>query len=458
MMETRVLTRQGMRYELPEGVTPQEDLENGRLTHIDVIQEMVFDDDLTPRATSPSKRIPYPDARGQTTLRRGGGVTPTRRPRVSRRVMTAPPGFLGLWSAVSEPLRRATSAWTASHTTANRCRSKSQSLPHSTRHSWNGRPSSRSIISRRKSNRRSVGRLGLKPQAYIWREVPVKNLHNYETLSSALEEDRRKEPPQDGSRARAKFQSKNAGVLQTNIIDFNSRGLPDTPGSFVSTPREMYGFLAITPTPGDSRHRYALQTVSSNKSRSSSLAMTPESHEAWKEHELGPGSALSSRSPVSSVWKHHVYVTGPIRLEDHKVPPMVRKDSIATLEPFIGEFEGSARRASDDAALDGIVSFFRELEMVETSGEDGLDRFWEDCSHSAASPAPLAETAHPPNGPRMRSRPPMSPILLPPPSACRLQDESPTTSCACQVQGERASSRPGRQKLSQLWSSAPSIL
>jgi len=85
-----------------------------------------------------------------------------------------------------------------------------------------------------------------------------------------------------------------------------------------------------------------------------------------------------------------VYQYGPICLG--KQSALSHKNSIATLEPFLGaveKVEEERRTASDDATVDEIVDLFGSLGIHDTSVECGLDRFWD------TSPRPTGQSFDP---------------------------------------------------------------
>jgi hypothetical protein len=153
---------------------------------------------------------------------------------------------------------------------------------------------------------------------------------------------------------------KNIRMLNTEITDFQKKELPGTPTSISKTPRELYGEVTAKDRP---------QLVKP-------LGLRPlvlqQEHLARQLKRLG-------------IRRQQVYLPGPIRLSVLSTAAY-RKDSTATLESFAGAVAGSTqtRRASDDAALDEVVSFFEDLGVLHSVAPDELDRYWE-----PAKPAPV---------------------------------------------------------------------
>jgi hypothetical protein len=74
------------------------------------------------------------------------------------------------------------------------------------------------------------------------------------------------------------------------------------------------------------------------------------------------------------VYGTRVYVPGPIQLEKH--PALLRKDSVATLDPFASEIDSIGRRPSDMMALEQIVAYFDDMGLNDEASDVCLDRYW----------------------------------------------------------------------------------
>jgi hypothetical protein len=363
---------------MDEGFTGRA-LAEGRLTHIDItegLRQLCMADDSTSRTSTPRPSVPqWP--RGEKT---------GSRPRLLKKAATAPPGGIYILTNVPEPPRRAISA---------RVAVPGSPRDHRTHQGWllfpklprlslyRTRSESRSFITRRKSVQKSGAKVGLKPRGKVWRMLPASSVRKYEALSSELEETQRSVLFEKRKKTGG---PQHIEILRPRIVDFNARALPDTPGSMVNTPREFYPPSAVSP--GEVRrplHPLRPTTIRANSSSGAS-AQPAEYHQSGPEPArrsgnqvvLRSGSILAIVPPEETAWKQQVYLPGPIQLAQHTAASAVsRKGSVATLEPFIGAVEAVERRPSDDAALDGIVAYFKELNVVDSATDDALDQFWQ---------------------------------------------------------------------------------
>ena len=171
-----------------------------------------------------------------------------------------------------------------------------------------------------------------------------------------------------------------------NIVDFKERELPDTPNSLINTPRELYR------TPGEvtepvlstassssrktrTRKQLSPQKVYSARARHFSLPLSPVIQESKRLVHCRTGSVSASKR--RSLQKQRIYIPGPIRLADTSAI-VSRRASVATLDPFVGEVEGArdSRRPSDIAAIDEIITFFKDFGVLEPATHECLDQFW----------------------------------------------------------------------------------
>jgi hypothetical protein len=184
-----------------------------------------------------------------------------------------------------------------------------------------------------------------------------------------------------------------------NIRDIDALDLAGTPGSIASTPKEMYGtpaedaLLGYHPLHLEPGKRRLLPTDRVNHSH---RPLLPDIQRcdfvARSNSKLNVGTAKAQCTASSQ----QVYVPGPIRLEE-KLSATPRKGSIATLEPFDGEAKGGRKKHLDLVALDGIVAYFHSLGVLDESGEDGLDRYWEpEWRTNPTVPRPRRPIAAPP--------------------------------------------------------------
>lgn len=361
---------------------------NRRMTAIDVtegLRTFVWDDDdecgPTPRAgspvalsytiivTPPTEPLALTDSQRLRQL--SCEATPTPRPKLERKAATAPPGVLHLYPGVKpQPPRRAISARTAwpgqsSGDLHRRDSVMNLSLP---RLSHFGTPISRSLISRRRTTRRAVGKLGLKPRKNVWRMSPPPE-KKYQLISEMLND--KKRSFSEKARVKEAMKYKNLEAIRTPFVDYKSRDLPGTPLSMAATPRELYSSSekGTPPLRSDSKgEKPSPLRGSPNMAKHFSLPLTSD-----VQRRPNLKHSRSVASPPSRI--ETVYAPGPIRLEE-KIAETPRRGSIATMELFDNGTEPKAKRFSDMVALDGIVMYFQGLGVVDESSEEGLDRFW----------------------------------------------------------------------------------
>ncbi|KAF2118441.1 hypothetical protein BDV96DRAFT_597267 [Lophiotrema nucula] len=328
-----------------------------------------------------------------------GVSAPLTRPKL-KQSMTAPGAVTDLFSVVPEPPRRAISARTTRPLLMQDTRSVRSSPAHSAlprAASLPRTPTYRSFIGRHKVNRRASGRLGIKPRGSIWRFTPGLVLRSYESISKAIE-DRQHSSFSKRSRVQETLEHKRMDFLKTDIVDFKDRDLPDTPSSLLSTPRELYRMQRKGLDPLPEQGKIQPPKPSPKAERSCSL---PQTQSLKRTEIIIRGTSILSPDKVP--WVPHVYVPGPIRLAT--TIPGMRKGSVASLEPFVGEVEqlGDSRRFSDNIVVDGIVAYFLGLGVMDLADEECVDRFWEagdvgdsDASGSEALGAPCQRTSTPP--------------------------------------------------------------
>ncbi|KAF2739212.1 hypothetical protein EJ04DRAFT_573205 [Polyplosphaeria fusca] len=352
------------------------------------MREMIIDNETTPRATSPTT---YPFKNKSISK---GSLNRSGRPKMKHKAATAPVGSsLQLFTVVPEPPRRAISARSIRSPLFQDGRSVRGTQTRSSflRPDSHSTAESRSLISRRKSNRRSGGRLGLKPKGNVWRILqPAKNTVKSEQLSQATGSSF-----SEKARVQTALRHKEVTFLQTDMVDFQDKNLVETPSSMLSTPQELYGSAERDERPHRLEPRLVLQSTALKKERRLSLPLTPSTQRASGYSRRG------SEVPADeTIWRRTTYIPGPIRFVE--AVPTPRRGSLATMEPFIGEieWEGNGRRLSDMAVLDGIAAYFWGLDTAEEAREDGLDHFWVLNRTGSDGLAPLA-----PRGPRMLTLP-----------------------------------------------------
>jgi hypothetical protein len=215
--------------------------------------------------------------------------------------------------------------------------------------------------------------MGLKPKMQVWRLSPrasaqyqlAESLSNrdsmFSTSSSSFSEK---------ARVQETLERKNMDPLRTPFIDFESKALPGTPGSMVTTPREFYrgdsDDETIRKPPGGPRSDNSSLRLPSTTSRAKhfSLPLIPDVQ--------GRTTLRRSSSEAAKVKKTceggNVYMPGPIVLEE-KMDDMMDLFDESVTEP-------KGKRFSDMIALDSVVCYFQDLGVVAESSEECLDRYW----------------------------------------------------------------------------------
>ncbi|TKA31729.1 hypothetical protein B0A50_01807 [Salinomyces thailandicus] len=185
------------------------------------------------------------------------------------------------------------------------------------------------------------------------------------------------------------------------------RDLPDTPGSIMSTPTELYQTapkvpLPITQRKTASKRRGPLRQISSTNARTNSvdraqkisptrLSAIPElarsrdpsppssgvTTPVATEIHLRNGSVLTVEPPELTAWERHEYIQGPIKLPKPVILP--RKNSVASLEAFqeaIDKVYQEAlvvpRRRSDDAVEEDVCEFFDDFGFEDVGLEGDM--------------------------------------------------------------------------------------
>jgi hypothetical protein len=184
------------------------------------------------------------------------------------------------------------------------------------------------------------------------------------------------------ARVRKTLDDKKLGLLNTHIVDFESKGLLTSPTSLLSTPRELYPIpekrsagqehLYVSPEDPTSPHSIA--------ARSSIMSiLSPRSQQSRR---------MRSRKKKRHTERQQIYIPGAIRLEQH--PAQLRKGSVASLDPFEETTDTRGKRYSDMIVLNSLTMFFAELSVLEDATEACLDRYWRD-----TEPPPPRQVAKP---------------------------------------------------------------
>ncbi|CAG5170381.1 uncharacterized protein ALTATR162_LOCUS7176 [Alternaria atra] len=278
-------------------------------------------------------------------------------PRLRKKSQTAPPGAFEAFIAPPLEPRRAISARLTYTNTIRRGQSKAcDSLANCL------------DIEKASSNERLGPRKAL----------PKPPCQNNEAISSGMKH----HPGSFSDRARVQeaLKQKQLRTLNTALADFESKKLPTSPSSMLSTPRECYAIpneLATSETL-DSPHSprswgrksvKSVETIIHHKTHSpfSARANVEGRRTLKRKHNNGDVDAAERRT---------VYLPGAIMLAEH--PAKLRRDSVATLDPFTFDprLDSPGRRISDIVGLDGIVMFFEEFGVVGQVTEVTFDQYW----------------------------------------------------------------------------------
>jgi hypothetical protein len=176
------------------------------------------------------------------------------------------------------------------------------------------------------------------------------------------------EPHPSGSfseKARVKktLDNKNMGRLKTDCADFESKELLSRPTSMMSTPRELYAI----PEKGD---------LPSPRSVQRDLVLDLSRTSALPAKSIIYGRYSPGYIEVGEEGGRTIYVPGAIRLGEH--PAQLRRDPVASLDPFAKTMEPKGKQVSDLIGLEGIVLYFEDLGIVGDATRDSLDRYWLD--------------------------------------------------------------------------------
>lgn len=242
-----------------------------------------------------------------------------------------------------------------------------------------GTSESRSIINRRKTSKKWTDRNGLRVRGSALKVLPGPNLKKYELITIELQGAKRTSFSEK-ARVKETLKSKNLGRLNTKIVDFTERDLPDTPMSLVSTPRELYRqddhLLRPHPSPitANLKRCSVLRPASGNQVKHFSLPLSPPLQDG--ESLRRSNSSQNFKSSGLSSW--NVYLPGPIRIEDGTWESSLRATSIAITQSGNEWIHEASGWLSDSAVLDGIAEYFESFGITQAATEDELDRFWEE--------------------------------------------------------------------------------
>ncbi|KAJ8111761.1 hypothetical protein OPT61_g5724 [Boeremia exigua] len=169
-------------------------------------------------------------------------------------------------------------------------------------------------------------------------------------------------------RVRETLEKKQLSRLTVDFVGKVADELVDSPHSMLGTPEELYA--AAQPPPQPARFR---TTSAIHGKRGTSTPVSPKTPSPFQRQPLSKDS-FPGDEDLEDLYRTRVYVSGPICLEQH--PAMLRKNSVATLDPFASEVDSIGRRPSDQLALERIFVYFDGMGMGEPASDECLDRYW----------------------------------------------------------------------------------
>lgn len=141
----------------------------------------------------------------------------------------------------------------------------------------------------------------------------------------------------------------------------------DSPQSMLGTPLELYAIAERQP----GRFR---PTSAINGSRGSSTPVSPKSPPPYHRTQPQADDKFAGDEDLKDLYQTRTYMPGPVCLEKH--PAMLRKDSVATMDPFASEIDSIGRSPSDLVALEQIFVYFDGMGLIEEATDECLDRHW----------------------------------------------------------------------------------
>jgi hypothetical protein len=172
-------------------------------------------------------------------------------------------------------------------------------------------------------------------------------------------------------RVRETLEKKQLTRLRMDFVEAEPEGFMDSPQSMLGTPVELYPSRAPQPQPQPGRFR---PTSAINGKRGTSTPVSPKTPSPVRRPQPLSNHSFVGDEDRKDLYRSRVYVPGPICLEKH--PALLRKDSVATLDPFASEIDSIRRRPSDLLALEQILVFFDSMGLNEEASDVCLDRYW----------------------------------------------------------------------------------
>jgi hypothetical protein len=181
-------------------------------------------------------------------------------------------------------------------------------------------------------------------------------------------------PPPNASfshklRVRETLERKQLSRLRIDLVGSEPNKFVDSPQSMLGTPVELYATPERQPQPGRFRPTSAI-----NGRRGTSTPVSPEAPSPFRRPQPLSNDRFAGAEDFQHLYQTRVYVPGPLCLEKH--PALLRKDSVATLDPFASAIDPVGRRPSDLMALEEIVVFFDDMGLIEEATDECIDRYW----------------------------------------------------------------------------------
>lgn len=221
------------------------------------------------------------------------------------------------------------------------------------------------------------------------------------------------------ARVRRTLEDKQMGMLNTNIEDYESTEIGGSRNSILKTPPDLYAFeypprrrLLVCP---DSRKQRSTMVVSLEG------CLKPEQQDSTKPEHEDPED-ISGKGQLCREGQQRIYLPGNISLEKH--PAQLRKDSVASLNPFDHGVDVAGKRFFDIVSLDEIAMFFEDLGIVEEVTEQCIDRYWLADSHKPTV------NARPFGVPSIQASVPKSPPVAQSPRVSRFSFSSGSSSAS----------------------------
>lgn len=171
-------------------------------------------------------------------------------------------------------------------------------------------------------------------------------------------------------RVRETLKRKQLTRLRMDFVASEPERFMDSPQSMLGTPVELYAIQERQP--GQFRPTSAI-----HGRRGSSTPVSPKTPSPFLRPQPQPNDRFTGDDDAEDVKDLHqrrIYVPGPVWLEAH--PALLRKDSVATLDPFASEIDSIGRRPSDLMALEQIIVFFDGMGLIEEATDECLDKYW----------------------------------------------------------------------------------